>query len=266
MMVANIHEADAATVLATAIDKVGDDPLIVAPTREVVDAAAAVADREAVPTARVLAAAEPFRAARRDFFCATRLADLAADPDAIRTRQSSVDDAVVVGSQQVFALVSCGDRAGAVSAVGDDADRLREGYESTFADADPVTLRTPGRQTLLERASEELGEGFAADFEAAVDAADEGEGGDLTDGVSVLVLVGATHGRQLYRLGSWAEDADLASKATVSRAKQRLEDAGLIETEKVPADVGRPRQRLRAAGESFPDGEALYDAVAAIDD
>lgn len=264
-MTANIHEPDAASVLATAIDRVGDDPLVVAPTREVVDAAAAVTAHESAPTTRLLAAAEPFQTARRDFFCATRLADLTADPDAIRTTQS-IGDAVVVGSDGVFAVVSCGDHAGAVSAVGDDAARLRDGYESAFTDADTVSLRTPGRRTLFERASEELGEEFTADLRAAVAAADDGDGGDLTDGVSLLVLVGATHGRQLYRLGSWAEDADLASKATVSRAKQRLESAGLIETEKVPADVGRPRQRLRMGDDSLAGGEALYAAVADIDD
>jgi len=262
-MTANIHETDAASVLATAIDRVGDDPLVVAPTEEVVDAAAAVTARESPPTTRLLAAAEPFQTARRDFFCATRLADLAAGPDAIRTT-GSVGDAVVVGTDRVFALVSCGDHAGAVSAVGDEAERLRDGYESGYADADTVSLRTPGRHTLFEEASERLGAEFTADLRAAIEAADDG--GDLTDGVSLLVLVGATHGRQLYRLGSWAEDTDLASKATVSRAKQRLEAAGLIETEKVPADVGRPRQRLRVTDGSFPDGEALYAAVADIDD
>uniref|UniRef100_UPI001E4BF87B transcriptional regulator TbsP domain-containing protein n=1 Tax=Halegenticoccus soli TaxID=1985678 RepID=UPI001E4BF87B len=35
------------------------------------------------------------------------------------------------------------------------------------------------------------------------------------------------------------------SKATFSRTKTRLEDMGLIDTEKVPIDVGRPRLRLK---------------------
>ncbi|WP_256370423.1 DUF5821 family protein [Halorubrum sp. SD690R] len=41
----------------------------------------------------------------------------------------------------------------------------------------------------------------------------------------------------------------MASKATFSRAKSALEDAGLIETEKVPLDIGRPRLRLIATDE-----------------
>ena len=41
-------------------------------------------------------------------------------------------------------------------------------------------------------------------------------------------------------------NAGIASKATFSRAKSALEDADLIETEKVPLDIGRPRLRLMA--------------------
>ena len=36
----------------------------------------------------------------------------------------------------------------------------------------------------------------------------------------------------------------LASRATFSRKKTAFEEMGLIETEKVSIDVGRPRQRL----------------------
>ncbi|MFB6177166.1 MAG: DUF5821 family protein, partial [Halobaculum sp.] len=34
-------------------------------------------------------------------------------------------------------------------------------------------------------------------------------------------------------------------KATFSRTKTRLEDVGIVDTEKVPIDVGRPRLRLK---------------------
>ena len=44
-------------------------------------------------------------------------------------------------------------------------------------------------------------------------------------------------------------NAGIASKATFSRAKSALEDASLIETEKVPPDIGRPRLRLIATDE-----------------
>ena len=46
----------------------------------------------------------------------------------------------------------------------------------------------------------------------------------------------------------------LASKATFSRMKGRLEEQGVIATEKVPIDVGRPRLRLRL-GDQLRDEE-----------
>jgi hypothetical protein len=49
----------------------------------------------------------------------------------------------------------------------------------------------------------------------------------------------------LYDISKWGEDVGLASKATFSRTKTDLEEAGVVATEKVPIEVGRPRLRLR---------------------
>ena len=57
-------------------------------------------------------------------------------------------------------------------------------------------------------------------------------------------LVGAKNQVQFYELGLWGESEGVASRAKFSREKQTLEEHGLIDTEKVPTDVGRPRQRL----------------------
>ena len=48
----------------------------------------------------------------------------------------------------------------------------------------------------------------------------------------------------------------MASKATFSRTKTRLEERGLIETEKVPIDVGRPRLRLLLGEERLREADA----------
>ncbi|PSQ37416.1 hypothetical protein BRD05_00685, partial [Halobacteriales archaeon QS_9_70_65] len=53
----------------------------------------------------------------------------------------------------------------------------------------------------------------------------------------------------LYDISKWGEDIGIASKATFSRTKSRLEETGLIDTEKVPIDVGRPRLRLKLGDE-----------------
>ncbi|MFB6186598.1 MAG: DUF5821 family protein, partial [Halobacteriaceae archaeon] len=61
------------------------------------------------------------------------------------------------------------------------------------------------------------------------------------------LLVAAKNDVLLYNISKWGEDSGLASKATFSRTKSRLEEQGLIDTEKVPIDVGRPRLKLRLA-------------------
>ena len=66
----------------------------------------------------------------------------------------------------------------------------------------------------------------------------------------------------LYDISRWGEDVGVASKATFSRAKSRLEDAALIRTEKVPIDVGRPRLRLTLPAEyDALDDIALVEAA-----
>lgn len=270
-MSANIYDEDTAAVIASALRAAGERPLIVAPTTDAVAAVGRVGRRAETPAGvRLLAHEERLRETRRDFFLSTRIADVITDhTDDVRELPASHGDTLVVGPEGAYALATGGDAAAGLAATDDGgAARLYREYDDLFDDADAMGLRVPGRAALLDSAAETLGEDLAADLRDAAAAADDGAGGDLTDGVSLLVLVGAIHGRQFYTLGAWAEDADVASKATVSRAKQRLEDAGLVETEKVPADVGRPRQRLRLADESLADadGQALYEAVAAIDD
>ena len=57
----------------------------------------------------------------------------------------------------------------------------------------------------------------------------------------------------------------IASKATFSRTKTRLEDAGIIDTEKVPIDVGRPRLRLKLGDERLHGVDAGELAAVASD-
>lgn len=270
-MSANIYEEDTAAVIASALREAGERPIVVAPTADAVAAVGRVGRREASPVGvRLLAHEELLRETRRDFFLSTRIADVVTDPaGGVRTLPDQYGDTVVVGPDTTFALATGGDAAAGIAAAADTgAETLWTEYDRLFDEAETMGLRVPGRTALLDDAAETLGEELATSLAAAATAADDGDGGDLTDGISLLVLIGAAHGRQFYTLGSWAEDAGVASKATVSRAKQRLEDAGLVETEKVPADVGRPRQRLRLTDESLANanGQRLYEVVAAIDD
>lgn len=69
--------------------------------------------------------------------------------------------------------------------------------------------------------------------------------------------MGASKGAQLYELSEWTETTGLASRAMVSSRKRRLESASLVATEKVSTGVGRPRQWLVLADDSFGNGRII---------
>ena len=71
----------------------------------------------------------------------------------------------------------------------------------------------------------------------------------VIDEVLVLLLIAARHELLLYHVSSWAEDIQFYSKASLSRAKGALEDDGVLGSERVPIDVGRPRLRLTLTDE-----------------
>lgn len=84
------------------------------------------------------------------------------------------------------------------------------------------------------------------EFERLIEAARIKNLGALDD-ISVAIIAAAQSGALLNDLSTWAEEVGLASKATFSRRKSDLEDDGVIYTEKVPIDVGRPKLRLKLA-------------------
>lgn len=96
---------------------------------------------------------------------------------------------------------------------------------------------------LLTQLEETVDTETRREFERLIEAARIENLGALDD-ISVAIIAAAQSGALLNDLGNWAEEVHLASKATFSRRKQNLEEEGIIYTEKVPIEVGRPKQRL----------------------
>jgi predicted transcriptional regulator len=94
------------------------------------------------------------------------------------------------------------------------------------------------------------------DFRTVLESIESMGDDDELDEVEVNLLVAAKHEQLLYDISRWGEDAGVASKATFSRTKNHLEEKGLIETEKIPIDVGRPRLRLLLGDERLREAEA----------
>lgn len=125
-------------------------------------------------------------------------------------------------------------------------------YATVQTRADAFSLRTPPLSQVRETLAETFDESVLADFDTLLDSQDDirGKAGEI-DEVGIALLVAAKHQLQLYEVSKWGESNRVASKATFSRAKNALEDDGLIETEKIPIDVGRPRQRLMLANDQL---------------
>jgi hypothetical protein len=103
----------------------------------------------------------------------------------------------------------------------------------------------------------EIGEGTAADFDSVLSSLATARGdGDGLDEVTISLLVAAKNEELLYDISKWGEDVGIASKATFSRTKTDLEDLGLLDTEKVPIDVGRPRLRLKFGDDRLADASS----------
>jgi hypothetical protein len=118
-------------------------------------------------------------------------------------------------------------------------------------------LRTPAISRVRSSLETEIGEATAADFDSVLASLATARGdGDGLDEVTISLLVAARNNELLYEISRWGEDVGLASKATFSRTKTRLEDMGLIDTESVPIDVGRPRLRLLVGDERLESADS----------
>lgn len=141
---------------------------------------------------------------------------------------------VVQVRDDMYGVVSTSNVSEVWDTVSDSVDETEE-YE----------LTTPPFDTLMESLEESVEEEYVQDFRAFLDSVerlDHDHAG--LDVVEAVLLVGAKNETLLHDLSLWGEENGLASKATYSRAKSRLEDAEMIGTVKVPIDVGRPRLRL----------------------
>ncbi|WP_251328364.1 transcriptional regulator TbsP [Haloplanus pelagicus] len=253
---ANLHGWEFETVLETVFES-AEELLLVDPTAEAVRALTAVTTATSdPPSVRMLADSRLLKEVMDDFVVASHAADhVAAGVLSVRTGGTGSTNALVVTEEAVWALVSVGDR---VAALGTDeaefVDAARDTYGAQWDPAPTFDLRTPPLSRVRETLGTEIGQDVRADFDAALDALDDAR--DTTsefDEVTLILLVAAHNDVLLYDISKWGEDVGIASKATFSRTKTSLEEEGLIRTEKVPIDVGRPRLRLKLNEDRFDE-------------
>jgi hypothetical protein len=225
-----------------------------------------LAESEEPPNVRLLVEEDVLKWLRDDFVLASTAAELL-EANRLELRAAApeqLDGELVVTEEAVVSLLTPDDDQSA-ALVTDDREfvtAVRERWSGVWEESEEFALRTPAYSRVLETLGEEFTSEMASDFRTVLKSVEEMDEGEL-DEVEVSLLVAAKHEQLLYDISHWGEDVGVASTATFSRTKTRLEEQGVIETEKVPIDVGRPRLRLLLGDECLreADTEELPSAV-----
>jgi hypothetical protein len=258
-MLTNRVEKDYGSIIAKLLSESAGPVFVVQPSLAALAALVetATAHDGDLPTLRVLAEEDVCKDLRREFLLASRAADLvAADALDLRSADPTQGNHLYVTEDAVHAVVAAGSHVALLST--DDAEftaATRDRCETQWESAAEFDLRTPPRSRVDGALREDIGEDVAETFSAVLDSVEAIRGGDDLDEVALSLLVAAKHEVLLYDISKWGEDIGVASKATFSRVKNKLEDAGLLTTEKVPMDIGRPRLRLLLADDRLREAD-----------
>ena len=245
-MSSNVLESNVESLLTTALEDVDGAVYLVNPDAETFEALVEGLDEDADVSVRLFGDERMLKDVLDDFIVGSTAADLI---DAGRLELRALDEpsnTLLVTGDHVMAIVDAGsDVAGLATDDADFVESATEQYAAAWEDAEEFNLRTPAISRVRQSLSDDIGDDVAEDFDTVLASMETARGdGDGLDEVTISLLVAAKNEELLYDISKWGEDVGIASKATFSRTKTRLEELGLIDTEKVPIDVGRPRLRL----------------------
>lgn len=260
-MSSNLLGEEIEDILRESFENAGDELLFVDPSAEAVEALIALGTEfeGELPTVKVLADERMLKDVMDDFLVASNAADLVeAGSLELRNLDEETDNALLVTEDRTVAIVTAGD---AVAGLATDDEEFvglaHDNYSERFEAAETYNLRTPAISRVRETMAADIGDQSREDFDTVLSSLETARGdGDGLDEVTISLLVAAKNDVLLYDISKWGEDVGIASKATFSRTKTRLEELGLIDTEKVPIDVGRPRLRLKLGDERLHGADA----------
>lgn len=247
-------------IIESTLDRADDELLMVHPSNDAITEFIQVATGYdgTLPTVHLLADERTLKSVLEDFIVASNAADLVDDGILeIRTTDGTQENSLLITEDSVVALVDAGTSTGGLTTDNEEFIQAAfASYNESWERAEPYSLRTPAisrvRQTLHDEISPEAEEDFTNILNSLETARGDGDG---LDEVTISLLVAAKNEVLLYDISRWGEDVGIASKATFSRTKTKLEDMGIIDTEKVPIDVGRPRLRLKFGDERLENAD-----------
>ena len=265
-MTPNMVERNVAGVLRAALTDASGGVLAVHPSAEAIEELVEVlTELEGVPPVRLLAPEGVLKEVTGDFILASTAADRIEEGVLeLRVAEEPPTNSLLITEEAITAVVNADDRvAGLMTEEEAFVGSANERYEGLWAEASDFSLRTPPISRVRETLADDLGSGIESDFDGVLASLETARGdGDGLDEVTISLLVAAKNEALLYDISKWGEDVGIASKATFSRTKTKLEDMGLLDTEKVPIDVGRPRLRLMLGDERLRDADA--DQLASV--
>jgi hypothetical protein len=209
-----------------------------------------------LPSIRVLGDERTLKDVMDDFIVASNAANLVESGDLdVRVFDGDSPSAMLVTADRTVALLETGGMVGGLAT--EDGEFTGAAYDAVTADWEAAAeygLRTPAIDRVRDTLDDDISADVGDDFDGVLESLETARGdGDGLDEVTISLLVAAKNRELLYDISKWGEDVGIASKATFSRTKTKLEDLGLIDTEKVPIDVGRPRLRLKLADDRLED-------------
>ena len=233
------------SIVSEILDEVGENILLVSPSRVLLEEMVSGSwNLETSPVTTVLAAEQVLASLRDNFAVAWSAADLVRE-DNLRmiANDTGPGSSVLVSGDTVWTVSVLGRTGVSMSTTEQNlASEIQEFVEPHLENSS-FPLRTPPRTQLTEALTQEFSEQVSTDFETGINILREIDAEEV-DAAHVAFLVMALHGELLYDLGKWAEDTRFTSRATLSRKKTELEEQKLLSTEKVPVNIGRPRQQL----------------------
>lgn len=243
------------TIFRQRLGESTESVLLIDPTTKQIETLFDLAtDIEPTTELRLLAREEVLKDVFEDFLIASQTADLIKE-DSLRIRLTDAlpGNALILSESALSVVVTAGPNTAALTTTnGSFVPESFKYFSEVWEEAAQYTLRTPALSEIQQSLRESIGPEVEADFNAVLQALDSARGEGIgLDEVTICLLIAAKNQELLYDISKWGEDVGIASKATFSRTKTSLESLGIVDTEKVPIDVGRPRLRLKFAHEKL---------------
>ena len=242
------------SILQAVIKKRPERIVLFTPGAQTIESVIDLISQQDTVAVSLLSKPAPMKEATADFSVASVAADLEqAGRLELRTVTDTMENAVILTENEVIAVIDLFDGAAGLTSENQAlVERVWDSFDQQWAISAPFSHRTPALSEVRNTLSDEIGADVRKDFDAILEALESSRGAtDIVDEVAISLLAAARHETLLYDISKWGEDVGVASKATFSRTKTVLERKGLLDTEKVPIDVGRPRLRLILAEEQL---------------